>query len=85
MASHLNGLEQSADVRKTANADVPVDYFRAGALEADWAVVATKGDLNALVVIATGPRSTDSMMAGINSELKHCEPLQDQSAGLRDP
>jgi ribose transport system substrate-binding protein len=71
--SHFNGLEQSAEVRKAAEADVPIDYFRAGALEADWAVVQTKGNLNALVVIATGPRSTDSMMAGIETEFKHCE------------
>ena len=54
-------------------ADIPIDYFKAGALLVDWAVVQTKGDMNALVLISTGPLSTDSMMAGINAELKHCE------------
>lgn len=71
--SHYNGKEQSAEVRKTVDADIPIDYFKAGALLLDWAVVQTKGDMNALVLISTGPLSTDSMMAGINSELKHCE------------
>ena len=71
--SHYNGVEQSAAVRKTADADVPIDYFTAGGLLLDWAVVQTKGNLNALVLIATGPLSTDSMMAGIESEMKHCD------------
>jgi len=71
--SHYNGLEQSAQVAKTADADVPIDYFKAGGLLLDWAVVQTKGHMDALVLIATGPLSTDSMMAGINSEMKHCD------------
>ncbi|HQT79227.1 MAG TPA: substrate-binding domain-containing protein [Rhodopila sp.] len=71
--SHYNGKEQSAEVRKTVDADIPIDYFKAGALLADWAVVQTKGNMNALVLISTGPLSTDSMTAGINAELKHCE------------
>ncbi len=71
--SHYNGKEQSSIVRKDADADIPIDYFKAGAMLVDWAVVQTKGDMNALVLISTGPLSTDSMMAGINSELKHCE------------
>src|SRR3984957_14425534 len=71
--SHYNGKEQSELVRKSADADIPIDYFKAGALLVDWAVVQTKGDMNALVLISTGPLSTDSMMDGINTELKHCE------------
>src|ERR1700733_500860 len=71
--SHYNGKEQSAMVRKDADADIPIDYFKAGAMLVDWAVVQTKGDLNALVLISTGPLSTDSMMAGITAELKHCD------------
>ena len=39
---------------------------------ADWAIVKTKGKLNSLVLISTGPLSTDSMVAGINEEFKHC-------------
>jgi ribose transport system substrate-binding protein len=71
--SHYNGKEQSDIVRKNADADIPIDYFKAGALLVDWAVVQTKGNMNALVLIATGALSTDSMMAGIEAELKHCE------------
>src|SRR6201996_86682 len=67
--SHYNGKEQSAIVRKDADADIPIDYFKAGAMLVDWAVVQTKGDMNALVLIATGALSTDSMMAGITDEL----------------
>ena len=72
IASHYSGVEQTADVMKYADGDVPIDYFKAGGMLADWAVVQTKGHLNALELIATGPLSTDSMMAGIDSELKHC-------------
>jgi ABC-type sugar transport system substrate-binding protein len=50
-----------------------IDYAKAGALLADWAIVKTKGHMNALVLIATGPLSTDSMMSGIEAELKHCD------------
>ncbi|MFL5254396.1 MAG: sugar ABC transporter substrate-binding protein [Rhodopila sp.] len=71
--SHYNGIEQSAEVRKMADADVPIDYFTAGGLLLDWAVVQTKGNLNALELISTGPLSTDSMVAGIEAEMKHCE------------
>ncbi len=72
VASHYNGTEQTAEVMKYADGDVPIDYFKAGGLLADWAVVQTKGHMNALELIASGPLSTDSMMAGISSELKHC-------------
>src|SRR6201996_2580603 len=72
VASHYNGVEQTAEVKKYADGDVPIDYAKAGGLLADWAVVQTKGHMNALELIATGPLSTDSMMAGIDAELKHC-------------
>ncbi len=71
--SHYNGLEQTDLVKKSADGDVPIDYFKAGAMLVDWAVLQTKGHMNALVLISTGPLSTDSMMAGITDELKHCE------------
>ena len=73
VASHYSGVEQTADVKKYADGDVPIDYAKAGALLADWAIVKTKGHMNALVVIATGPLSTNSMMSGIEAELKHCD------------
>jgi ribose transport system substrate-binding protein len=72
VASHYSGTEQTDLVKKYADADVPIDYAKAGGLLADWAVVQTKGHLNALELIATGPLSTDSMMSGIDAELKHC-------------
>ncbi|WP_128179048.1 sugar ABC transporter substrate-binding protein [[Pantoea] beijingensis] len=76
VASHNNGLEQSAALGKYTDSNVAVDYFKAGALLVDGAVVSTKGKLNALVLISSGPLSTDSMVAGIKAELKHCTDCQ---------
>jgi ribose transport system substrate-binding protein len=73
IASHYNGVEQTQAVKAFADGDVPIDYFKAGALLVDWAVVSTKGKMNALVLISSGPLSTDSMVAGITEELKHCD------------
>jgi len=73
IASHYNGVEQTALVNSFSDGDVPIDYFKAGALLVDWGVVSTKGKMNALVLIASGPLSTDSMVAGITAELKHCD------------
>jgi ribose transport system substrate-binding protein len=70
VASHYNGLEQKVE---HASHDVPIDYFKAGQLLADWAIVQTSGKLNSLVLISTGPLSTDSMVAGIDEEFKKCE------------
>jgi ribose transport system substrate-binding protein len=72
VVSHDSGLEQAAIIHKYADYDVPIDYFRAGALLLDWAALHTGGKLDALVIIATGPLSTDSMQAGIAAEMKHC-------------
>jgi ribose transport system substrate-binding protein len=72
IASHDSGLEQTAIVLKYATGDVPIAYAKAGALLADWAIVQTKGHMDALVLIATGPLATDSMLHGIDGELKHC-------------
>lgn len=69
VASHYNGLEQKVE---HATHDVPIDYFKAGQLLVDWAMVKTGGKLNSLVLISTGPLSTDSMMAGIEEEFKKC-------------
>lgn len=72
IASHNSGMEQ-ADLMKTyVDGDVPIDYAKAGALLVDWGVLSTKGKMNALVLISTGPLSTDSMVSGIKEELKHC-------------
>ncbi|MGH7037786.1 MAG: sugar ABC transporter substrate-binding protein [Stellaceae bacterium] len=72
VASHYSGLEQWSEVHKMGVDQVPIAYFKAGALLVDWAGLETKGKLNAIVLISTGPLSTDSMMAGLHSELKHC-------------
>ena len=72
IASHYSGVEQTPIVKTFADGDVPIDYFKAGAMLADWAIVKTKGKLNALTLIATGALSTNSMVAGINEEFKHC-------------
>ena len=37
VASHYNGVEQTAEVLKYADGEVPIDYRKAGALLADWA------------------------------------------------
>lgn len=73
IASHYNGVEQTGTVKTFADGDVPIDYAKAGSLLVDWAVTSTKGNLNALVLISSGPLSTDSMVSGITEELKHCD------------
>ncbi|WP_353475109.1 substrate-binding domain-containing protein [Salipiger sp. H15] len=78
VASHNNGMEQSAEIREITDSDVPIDYFKAGALLVDHAVVSTEGDLNALVLISSGPLSTDSMVSGIKAELEKCETCKAQ-------
>jgi ribose transport system substrate-binding protein len=72
VASHFNGLEESAQMHEMGVGVVPFDFATAGALLIDWAALHTKGKLNALVIIATGVLSTDSMITGINRELKQC-------------
>jgi ribose transport system substrate-binding protein len=69
VASHYSGLEQQVE---HASHSVPIDYFKAGQLLIDWAVVETEGKLNGLLVYSTGPLSTDSMMAGIDAEMAKC-------------
>jgi len=73
VASHFNGYEQSKEVAKFAAGDVPIDYFTAGGLLVDWAVTKTEGKLNALIVTAPGPLSSDSTLAGMKAELAKCE------------
>ena len=69
-------------MKNFADGDVPIDYFKAGALLADWAVVQDQGKMNALALISTGALSTDSMVAGINDELKHCANCKQQDDEL---
>jgi ribose transport system substrate-binding protein len=69
VASHYSGFEQEIPY---ATHGVPIDYFEAGQLLVDWAVVETEGTMNGLLVYSTGPLSTDSMMAGIDEEMSKC-------------
>lgn len=72
IASHFNGFEQSAEVAKYAAGDVPIDYFKAGGLLVDWAVLKTNAKLHALLVTAPGSLSSDSMLNGMKAELAKC-------------
>lgn len=72
IATHYAGMEQGDQVKAFADGDVPVDYAKAGALLVDWGIVRTGGKMNALVLISTGPMSTDSMLNGIKQELQKC-------------
>lgn len=72
VASHNSGFEQAEIMKKYVDDDVPIDYAKAGSLLVDWGVASTKGKMNALVLISTGPLSTDSMVEGIKEELKRC-------------
>ena len=85
VASHFNGYEQSAEVAKFAAGDVPIDYFTAGGLLVDWAVAKTEGKLNALIVTAPGPLSSDSTLAGMKAELAKCEGCKSKVVEFPDP
>jgi ribose transport system substrate-binding protein len=78
VASHYNGLEQKAE---HATHDVPIDYFKAGQLLVDWAMVQTGGKLNSLVLISTGPLSTDSTSTALSSP--SCAPSRRSEAAIR--
>ena len=70
VASHLTGYEQPFPGGVTGV--VPIDYKRAGALLADWAIWKTDGKVNAIVVGINDVLSTDSMMSGIKEEFAKC-------------
>lgn len=70
VAAHLTGYEQPAPAG--VSGVVPIDYKRAGALLADWAIWKTDGKVNAIVVGINDVLSTDSMMSGIKEEFAKC-------------
>jgi ribose transport system substrate-binding protein len=70
VASHLTGYEQPMPGGVTGV--VPIDYKRAGALLADWAIWKTDGKVNAIVVGINDVLSTDSMLSGIKEEFAKC-------------
>lgn len=72
IASHYSGLEQP--VPPGASGVVPIDYFKAGQLLADWAIAKTDGKVNALVIVSTEVNSTESMLNGIKKQFEQeCE------------
>lgn len=73
VASHNSGKEQRDEMLKYVDGDAVVDYRTVGNILADWAIVKREGNLNALVLIATGPLATDLIKAGVEDELAKCE------------
>ena len=70
VAAHLTGYEQP--IPAGVSGVVPIDYKRAGALLADWAIWKTDGKANAVVIGINDVLSTDSMMSGIKEEFAKC-------------
>jgi ribose transport system substrate-binding protein len=70
IAAHLTGFEQAPP--GGVNGVVPIDYKRAGALLADWAIWKTDGNVNAVVLTVNDVLSTDSMVSGLKEEFAQC-------------
>jgi ribose transport system substrate-binding protein len=71
--SHLYDVNQPVASGLSATVDIP--YNQAGRLLADWAILKTKGNTNALVTIINQVNSTKPMVAGIKNEFtKYCGP-----------
>jgi ribose transport system substrate-binding protein len=68
IASHYSGFEQPAP--PGVSGVVPIDYFRAGQLLADWAIAKSGGKANALVIVSMEVNSTASMLNGIKEEFE---------------
>jgi ribose transport system substrate-binding protein len=66
VASHYSGFEQPVPPGVTGV--VPIDYFRAGQLLADWAISKTDARANVLVIVSMEVNSTTSMLNGIKEE-----------------
>ena len=70
VAAHLTGYEQP--IPAGVSGVVPIDYKRAGALLADWAIAKTDGKANAVVIGINDVLSTQSMVNGIKEEFAQC-------------
>jgi ribose transport system substrate-binding protein len=70
VAAHLTGYEQQ--IPAGVSGVVPIDYKKAGALLADWAIWKTDGKANAVVIGINDVLSTESMMSGIKQEFANC-------------
>lgn len=65
VSSHLTGLEQSAS---PVDANMGADYLTGGKILADWAILKTDGNVNAIIIVADEITSTESLKNGISSE-----------------
>jgi ribose transport system substrate-binding protein len=70
VAAHLTGYEQP--IPAGVSGVVPIDYKKAGALLADWAIAHTDAKVNAVVIGINDVLSTDSMMSGLKEEFAKC-------------
>jgi ribose transport system substrate-binding protein len=56
---------------------VPIDYFKAGQILADWTIWKTKANVNAVVIVSSEVYSTQSMVNGLEQQFKkecdHCK------------
>ncbi len=65
IASHYSGFEQP--LPNYISGAVPIDYLKAGAMLADWAIWKTDAKVNAIVIVSTEVYSTESMVNGIKA------------------
>jgi ribose transport system substrate-binding protein len=70
VTSHLTGLEIPAPAGVDAN--TAIDYKQAGRLMADWTIVQTEGQTNALIIVSEEALSTDSLVDGLTEAFEKC-------------
>ncbi len=70
VTSHLTGLEIPAPAGVDAN--TAIDYKQAGRLMADWTIVQTEGQTNALIIVSEEALSTDSLVDGLTEAFAKC-------------
>lgn len=68
VASHDGGYEQT---RPEPFLSVPIDYKRAGELEALWAISETEGKANVLVITALDSFSSESIVSGVKETFEN--------------
>ncbi|RBI83322.1 sugar ABC transporter substrate-binding protein [Rhodosalinus halophilus] len=70
VTSHLTGLEIPAPAGVDAN--TAIDYKQAGKLMADWTIVQTEAQTNALIIVSEEALSTDSLVDGLTEAFEKC-------------
>ncbi|MGH7119058.1 MAG: sugar ABC transporter substrate-binding protein [Acetobacteraceae bacterium] len=75
IASHWSGFEQK--IPSYVTGAVPIHYFKAGELLADWAIWKTDAKVNALVIVSREVYSTGAMIDGLKKvfaeDCPHCK------------